>query len=86
MVLYRAHRMRPNPEWKTAADRLLGFVTATQCRSGGPALLGGIQGSYPFDGEYGQWCILNWATKFYVDAILESGCVAQPAAVPPHAR
>jgi hypothetical protein len=50
----------------------LSFVAGTQSQVGGaPALAGGIQGSYPFDGEYGQYCFLNWAAKFYCDAIME---------------
>jgi uncharacterized protein YyaL (SSP411 family) len=75
IVFYRASRIQPNPDWTRAASRLLGFVTATQALAGHPGRRGGIQGSYPFDGDYGQWCILNWATKFYADAVMESGVI-----------
>jgi len=35
-----------------------------------PGLRGGIKGSYPLDGEYGRYEVLNWATKFFVDALI----------------
>jgi uncharacterized protein YyaL (SSP411 family) len=75
IVFYRASKIQPNPDWTRAASRLLGFVTATQASTGHPDRRGGIQGSYPFDGDYGQWCILNWATKFYADAVMESDVI-----------
>ncbi len=80
IVFYRAARIEPNAEWTSAASRLIGFVTATQSLTGPPGRRGGIQGAYPFDGEYGQWCILNWAAKFYADAIMESGALESDAA------
>lgn len=55
------------------SNRLLSFVSATQLSGGyDPGLLGGIHGSWPFSGGYGQYCVLNWATKFYCDAMLLS--------------
>jgi uncharacterized protein YyaL (SSP411 family) len=33
-------------------------------------LRGGIRGSYPVNGSYGQWQVLNWATKFFADALM----------------
>ncbi|MCX6545045.1 MAG: hypothetical protein NTV05_11635 [Acidobacteria bacterium] len=35
-----------------------------------PAIRGGVAGSWPVWGEYGQYMVLNWATKFFVDALL----------------
>jgi hypothetical protein len=75
IVFYRASRIEPNAEWTNAAARLLGFVAATQPLTGPAGRRGGIQGSYPFDGDYGKWCVLNWAAKFYADAIMESGAL-----------
>lgn len=34
------------------------------------SICGGIAGSYPINGGYAPYCILNWATKFFVDALL----------------
>lgn len=35
-----------------------------------PTLRGSVCGSWPVWGEYGQYKALNWATKFFVDALL----------------
>lgn len=35
-----------------------------------PGIRGGIPGSFPFDGGYMTWRFPNWATKFFVDALL----------------
>jgi hypothetical protein len=32
---------------------------------------GGVAGSWPVWGAYGRFKVLNWATKFFVDALLE---------------
>ena len=39
---------------------------------GPPELRGGVKGSFPVDGDYGRYQLLNWAAKFAIDAnILE---------------
>ncbi len=56
---------------RIAAERILAFLKSTQnCVANDLGLRGGIKGSYPFDGAYGRYEVLNWATKFYVDALL----------------
>ena len=35
-----------------------------------PSIRGGLAGSWPVWGEYGRFKILNWATKFFTDALL----------------
>ena len=71
-VFLRMHAQTKRPEYMEAGRKLLGFVCFTQdLRTGVPALDGGIRGSYPFAGEYGQWCILNWATKFFCDSVMD---------------
>lgn len=35
-----------------------------------PTIRGGVPGSWPVWGEYGQYKVLSWATKFLVDALL----------------
>jgi len=70
-VWFRMFAMTKNAVYQTAARRVLAFLKATQnCASSEPGLRGGIKGSYPFDGEYGRFEVLNWATKFFVDALL----------------
>jgi hypothetical protein len=54
-----------------AARAVNGFLMRTQDRSAANAgLRGGIRGSFPVNGAYGNWKVLNWATKFFVDALL----------------
>jgi Prenyltransferase and squalene oxidase repeat len=38
-------------------------------RNSDPRLRGGLAGSWPVWGEYGRLMVLNWATKFLVDAL-----------------
>ncbi|MGE3153626.1 MAG: hypothetical protein AB7G48_13585 [Nitrospiraceae bacterium] len=63
------------------ARQLIRFLKASQnCESENGGLRGGIKGSSPFNGEYGRFEVLNWATKFYVDALLldeQAGAVAE---------
>jgi uncharacterized protein YyaL (SSP411 family) len=71
LVCLRLNELRPNPARVETARRLLSFVSATALTEGyHPGLLGGIHGSWPFSGGYGQYCVLNWATKFYSDAVM----------------
>jgi hypothetical protein len=62
----------PQAERYLAAARAVnGFLMRTQDRSAAnPGLRGGIRGSFPVNGAYGSWRVLNWATKFFVDALL----------------
>lgn len=53
-----------------AAERANSFVRRT-IRFDGPAdTRGGVKGSFPVWGNYGQYQYLNWAPKFAVDAFL----------------
>jgi hypothetical protein len=47
--------------------------------SDNPAVRGGLSGSWPVWGEYGQYLVLNWATKFLVDALILQKRLATPA-------
>jgi uncharacterized protein YyaL (SSP411 family) len=42
-----------------------------------PRLRGGVPGSWPVWGDYGRLRILNWATKFFVDAISQESVVSR---------
>ncbi|MEO8636992.1 MAG: hypothetical protein ABI587_17085 [Gemmatimonadales bacterium] len=57
--------------WSEPVDRVLTFVKRTQNRtSADPGLRGGIKGSAPMSGGYGTNEILNWATKYFADALM----------------
>jgi hypothetical protein len=71
-VFLRMHEQLGKPEYLEAGRKLLGFVCFTQdLRIGVPGLDGGIRGSHPFHSAYGQWCVLNWATKFFSDSVMD---------------
>jgi hypothetical protein len=46
------------------------YVRRTVRTSGPDDLRGGVKGSFPVDGEYGQFEMLNWACKFFIDSNL----------------
>jgi hypothetical protein len=71
-VFLRMNNHSGNPTYLEVGSRLLGFVAYTQeLRGTSQGLIGGIRGSFPFDGNYGQWCALNWATKFFADSLMD---------------
>lgn len=71
-VFLRMYLQTGKPEYFQAGRNLLGFVCFTQeLAPGVPGIDGGIRGSYPFGGKYGQWCVLNWATKFFADSVMD---------------
>lgn len=53
-----------------AGQKLTAYVRRTVQLEGPASQLGGIKGSFPIDGDYGQWEYLNWAAKFFIDANL----------------
>lgn len=54
-----------------AAVRVGDFLRRSQDRTSANAgLRGGIRGSFPANGAYGHWKVLNWATKFFIDLLL----------------
>jgi hypothetical protein len=71
-VFLRMYLQTGKTEYFESGRRLLGFVCFTQELTPGiPGIDGGIRGSYPFEGQYGQWCVLNWATKFFADSVMD---------------
>jgi hypothetical protein len=78
IVWQRLHGLRSKlPEGGSAdllgaARRVNEFLCRSQDRtSGNGGLRGGIRGSYPVHGAYGRYRVLNWATKYFIDAMLE---------------
>ncbi|MFH1701760.1 MAG: pectate lyase [Candidatus Zixiibacteriota bacterium] len=54
------------------AKRALNYVCSTQnVTTEDLNTRGGIKGSYPIDGQYGKFEYLNWAAKFFSDAVME---------------
>lgn len=70
-IFIRLSEITGDDDWLEHVGPLVGFLKRSQNRtSSEPGLRGGIKGSYPLDGEYGQYQVLNWATKFFLDALL----------------
>jgi hypothetical protein len=55
-------------KWLDAARSVNGFVRRTVAVGGPAERRGGVQGSFPVDGDYGTFEYLNWAAKFFIDA------------------
>lgn len=67
----RLHLITGESRWLEPVPRVLEFVKRTQNRtSPDPGLRGGIKGSAPMSGDYGRHEILNWATKYFADALM----------------
>lgn len=57
--------------YRSAAIRANMFLKRTQkLDNPNPGIRGGIRGSLPIDGDYGKFRYLNWAAKFFIDALL----------------
>jgi uncharacterized protein YyaL (SSP411 family) len=71
IVLFRLYGLEGDKRHLDAAIRLLGDVAATQdVTSRGSPQFGGIKGSLPIYGRYAPLQYPNWATKFFIDALL----------------
>ena len=63
--------------WLDPVPQVLRFLKRTQNRTSEvPGLRGGIKGSFPLAGGYNGWQLLNWATKYFADALLRHGRVS----------
>ncbi|MEX2284713.1 MAG: hypothetical protein WEE89_19650 [Gemmatimonadota bacterium] len=57
--------------WLEPVPNVLRFLKHRQDRkSFNRGLRGGMLGSSPIDGEYGRYELLNWATKYFADALM----------------
>lgn len=70
-VLLRLATATGQSGYRDAARRILTFLKRVHdCTSPVDGVRGGLAGSFPLDGGYGRYEILNWATKFFIDALL----------------
>ena len=65
--------------YRQSARRVNRYLMARHdIRNPDPRLCGGLSGSWPVTGPYGRLTVLNWATKYLVDALsLESRATPQ---------
>jgi uncharacterized protein YyaL (SSP411 family) len=67
----RAYAVTNDGKYKEAARKAIQFVKRTQnLEHPNPGIRGGVKGSFPFDGPYGQYEMLSWAAKFFCDALM----------------
>lgn len=71
IVCYRLATHTGDASYRATADRLVNYLKALQVRqSEDPGVVGAIAGSFPLFGSYMRAGYPNWATKYYLDALL----------------
>jgi hypothetical protein len=70
IVWQRLAQVTGDRKWSAAAARLDTQIKRTQNLGGPPEKAGGVKGSYPITSPYGALEYLNWAAKFFADALL----------------
>ena len=75
------HDLTRDTAYLDAAWRANRFVRRTLRLNPESEMDGGVNGSFPIDGQYGAFQVLSWATKFMIDANL-----MELSAVEPHAK
>jgi Squalene-hopene cyclase C-terminal domain len=64
------YRLTGEVKYLEAGKRANSYVRRTVHLDGPPETRGGVKGSFPVNGTYGQWEFLNWAVKFCIDSQL----------------
>lgn len=71
IVAFRLSKLRGDEAYKLAADRLVNFLKAVQNTDTGIiGIDGALAGSYPITGNYMTCGYPNWATKYFLDALM----------------
>lgn len=74
IVCYRLAQHTGDSRYRVAADRLVDYLKALQLRqSADPSVVGAIAGSFPLFGAYMRAGYPNWATKYFLDALMLQG-------------
>lgn len=67
----RFYQVTGEPRYFDCMKKMNSYLRRTQLlQTKNPDIYGGISGSYPLQGCYGRFEILNWAVKFFMDALL----------------
>jgi uncharacterized protein YyaL (SSP411 family) len=81
IVAYRAFALNRKAEYLALADRLTNYLKPLQAlHAEDPNVVGAIAGSFPLFGEYMRGGYPNWATKYFLDALLEQDAAHAPRA------
>ncbi|MFA5889089.1 MAG: hypothetical protein WCW47_02275 [Candidatus Paceibacterota bacterium] len=63
-------KMTNEKRFLDGAFKIIKQVKSTQILDTKEEIRGGILGSYPYYGEYSHFLLINWATKFFADALI----------------
>jgi uncharacterized protein YyaL (SSP411 family) len=71
IVWQRLDRLDHKTKYSDAVRRVNAFLKRSQnLKTRRPGIRGGIQGSFPVNGQYMNYRVPNWAAKFFIDALL----------------
>lgn len=71
IVWQRLDRLDGTYHYGGVVEKVISFLKGTQdLASSNDGVRGGIKGSFPVNGGYGTYRLLNWAAKFFIDALL----------------
>jgi hypothetical protein len=71
IICYKLAAAQSSSSHAQVADQLIYHLQTTQDRHNrNHGIRGGIAGSYPLGGAYVPYTYLNWAAKFFIDALL----------------
>ena len=74
----RLYELTGDSKYFNGLQRANHFMKTVQwLGTGNPGLDGGISGSHPLHGSYGRFEVLNWAVKFFADALMFEDALAQ---------
>lgn len=67
----RLYQQTRDPKYLAGVKKVNDYLKKVQLtRTRNPDIFGGIAGSDPIHGQYGRFELLNWAVKFFMDALL----------------
>jgi uncharacterized protein YyaL (SSP411 family) len=71
IVWSRLYQVTRDPKYPVCVKKTNRFLKSIQLlHVGNPDIYGGIGGSEPLNGSYGRFEVLNWAVKFFIDALM----------------
>jgi hypothetical protein len=70
IVWQRLAEVTGEREWRKGAAGVIALLKKTQQLTGDPGRAGGVKGAYPITAPYGRLEYLNWAAKFFADALM----------------
>jgi uncharacterized protein YyaL (SSP411 family) len=71
IIWSRLYQLTGRDAYRNAVIRINRYLESVQLlRTANPHIRGGIAGSHPIHGGYGRFEILNWAVKFFIDALM----------------